>query len=302
VKRGAFLPACGVALAALACGAPAGPDPVLERVEAVAADASSARAIAAMLSAYGGFDTWGERRNAEYVYTLSLYGGDPTPHRITRQRHRLALGSALRLDITDLEPSDAHTVRVDGEQVAIEPAGDPSQAEDVEFQRAFARALRWEFRLPWSVMDVGTKVSTRGVRTPAPSGPVPTGPCDVVRLRFEDPSLGSTDDWHDLYISRRSHLLEQVHTYRAAPNDYRLSVWGDHRAFDGIRLATRRATYASDATGAVGRLEAVAEYVDVRFDVDWEGTSREEPSGASEAGAAPPGHAPPGSATPTGGS
>jgi hypothetical protein len=79
----------------------------------------------------------------------------------------------------------------------------------------------------------------------------------------------SSDDWQDLYISRRSHLIEQVHSYRAGPNDFRLSVWADHRVFDGIRVATRRSTYASDAAATVGRLEAVAEYSEVRFDVAW---------------------------------
>jgi hypothetical protein len=172
-------------------------------------------------------------------------------------------------------------VRIDGDRVAVGD-GATGEVDDAEFRLAYGLALRRDFRLPWSLVDEGTTIETRGVRTPAPAGPVPPGPCDVLRLRL-------SDDWQDLYISRRSRLIEQVHSYRAGPNDFRLSVWADHRAFDGIRVATRRSTYASDAAATVGRLEAVAEYSDVRFDVDWAGAPDEEPAAVEAPAAGAPG-------------
>ena len=259
-----------VAATGAGCGAPAVPDPAFDRIRAVTDDPDAVRAIAAMLSAYGGLDTWTARHNAEYRFALALYAGGATPQRTTLQVHRLALGPDVHLEMEDLAPDPARVVRIDGDVVAVDGAADGPG--DSEFTRAYGRAIRWDFRLPWCLLDPGTIVTTRGVRTPAAAGPVPPGPCDVLRLKIDTGSPGGgSDDWQDLYISRRSHLLELVHSYRAGPNDFRLSVLADHRDFDGIRIATRRETYASDAAAAVGRLVAVAGYTDVRFDVPWEG-------------------------------
>jgi len=283
--------AAPLALAALlACGSPAATDPVFERIGAVTDDPGTVRAIAATLSAYGGLDTWAARRNAEYRFSLAVYGGDTAPRRTTLEVHRLALGPEVHLEMVDLDPAPLRTVRIDGDRVAVGD-GAMEEIDDAEFRLAYGLALRRDFRLPWSLLDERTAVETRGARTPAPAGPVPPGPCDVLRLRL-------ADDWQDLYLSRRSHLIEQVHSYRAGPNDFRLSVWADHRAFDGIRVATRRTTYASDAAATVGRLEAVAEYSDVRFDVDWPGAPEEEPAEVPAPGDEP---APASEATPDGG-
>ena len=260
-----------VAATVAGCGAPAVPDPVFDRIRTVTDDPDAVRAIAAMLSAYGGLDTWTARHNAEYRFALALYAGGATPRRTTLQVHRLALGPDVHLEMEDLAPDPERVVRIDGEIVAVGVDGAAGEPGDTEFTRAYGRAIRWDFRLPWCLLDPGTIVTTRGVRTPAAAGPVPPGPCDVLRLKIDTGSPGGgSDDWQDLYISRRSHLLELVHSYRSGPNDFRLSVLADHRDFDGIRIATRRATYASDAAAAVGRLEAVAGYTDVRFDVPWE--------------------------------
>jgi len=257
--------------AGLGCGATVDQDPVFERIRTVTEEPDAVRAIAAMLSAYGGLDTWTARHNAEYRFALAVYAGDAAPQRTTLQIHRLALGPDVHLEMEDLAPAPEHVVRIDGDVVAIGGATAGAETGDIEFTRAYGRAIRWDFRLPWCLLDPGTIVTSRGVRTPTPAGPVPPGPCDVLRLRFASgSSSGASDDWQDLYISRRSHLLEQVHSYRAGPNDFRLSVLADHRDFDGIRIATRRETHASDASAAVGRLQAVAEYTDVRFDVPWE--------------------------------
>jgi len=274
----AAIAACAVAAAGAGCGAPAVPDPVFERIRTVTDDPDAVRAIAAMLSAYGGLDTWAARRNAEYRFSLALYAGGATPQRTTLQVHRLALGPDVHLEMEDLAPAPERVVRIDGDVVVVGGDGAGDEAGDTEFTRAYGRAIRWDFRLPWCLLDPGTIVMTRGVRTPVAAGPVPPGPCDVLRLRLDTGSPGSgSDDWQDLYISRRSHLLELVHSYRAGPNDFRLSVLADHRDFDGIRIATRRETHASDAAAAVGRLEAVAEYTDVRFDVPWESAPEPDP-------------------------
>jgi hypothetical protein len=265
-----------LALAAtLACGRASQSDPVFERIRAVTDDAEAVRAIAATLSAYGGLDTWAARHNVAYRFALAVYAGDPAPRRTTLQIHRLTIGSEVHLEMEDLDPAPLRTVRIDGDRVTLTGAA-PEGDDDTEFRRAYGLALRRDIRLPWSLLDEGTSIESRGVRTPAPAGPVPPGPCDVLRLRV-------SDDWQDLYISRRSHLIEQVHSYRAGPNDFRLSVWADHREFDGIRVATKRSTYSSDAAAAVGRLEAVAEYSDVRFDVDWPEGPVEEPAGGEPA-------------------
>jgi hypothetical protein len=289
-RSGVAAAAALLALAAtLACGGQARTDPVFERIRVVTDDAEAVRAIAATLSAYGGLDTWATRRNVAYRFALAVYAGDPAPRRTTLQIHRLTLGPEVHLEMEDLDPAPLRTVRIDGDRVTVGGAA-PEGDDDTEFRLAYGLALRRDIRLPWSLLDEGTSIDSRGVRTPAPAGPVPPGPCDVLRLRM-------SDDWQDLYISRRSHLIEQVHSYRAGPNDFRLSVWADHRAFDGIRVATRRSTYSSDAAATVGRLEAVAEYSDVRFDVEWTGAPGEEPppagppAGETPAADAPAAHA-----------
>ncbi|HKQ98212.1 MAG TPA: hypothetical protein VJV75_10085, partial [Candidatus Polarisedimenticolia bacterium] len=238
--------------------------------KSTADDGEATRAVAALLSAYGGADTWTSMRGVEYRYQLTLYGPDGSARPATSQVHRLSLDPGLWLEMEEILPggTSPRVITLDGETLKVARAGvtEPTP-DDADFRRAIGVAIRWEFRLPWTLLDHEAVVTSRGVRTPAAAGPVPAGPCDVIRLRFDAATPGSsTDDWHDLYVSRRSHLVEQVHTYRAAANDYRLTVWSDHRDFGGLRVATKRRTYGSDASAAVSALQAEAEYSDVRFE------------------------------------
>ncbi|HZM70194.1 MAG TPA: hypothetical protein VFB95_07485 [Candidatus Cryosericum sp.] len=265
--------ATAVLLAVLpaACG-PAPADPALDRVRLVTDGPEATSAVAAMLQAYGGTEAWDRMANVEYRYTLSFYGGQPAPVRLTHQLQRLGLGEEPQVYIEDIDGPERQIARLDGAAFSLmqdgAPVGDSSQ---IEFRETYARIVRWSFLMPWILLDPASRLESRGVRTPQTAGPVPAGPCDVVRLRFERPTDGGgTDDWHDIYISRLSRLIEQVHSYRAQPNDFRLSVWSDHQNFGGIRVATRRRTYASDAGGAIGKLEAVDEYDDIHFDAPFD--------------------------------
>lgn len=257
------------ALVAIGCGgAPAPADPLRTRIDAVADDPAAASAVAAMLSAYGGWEAWAARHSVAYTYRLSFYGGAPEPSQVTRERHRLDLRDGVRIAIDDLDVPRPRALRLDGDALRLTRGGltidDPTE---VEFQRVYGRLVRWDFLVPWVILDDGSRLQSRTGRTPPAAGPVPPGPCQVVRLRFDAAGEGgTTDDWHDLYISERSHLIEEIHTYRAAANQYRLTVWSDHRAASGVRVATRRATYSSDLFAAVGPLQAVAEYSDIEFD------------------------------------
>jgi hypothetical protein len=269
----------GLLLTAAGCGAPPEPDAVFARIRSTADDAEAARAVAALLSAYGGADTWSTMRGVTYRYRLTLFGPDATPRQTATQVHRLSLDPGLWLEMQETFPGDTapRITTLDGETLQVTRDGQALETpDDADFRRALGVAVRWEFRLPWTLLDHEAIASSRGVRTPASSGPVPAGPCDVVRLRFDTATPGSsTDDWHDLFISRRSHLVEEVLTYRAAPNDYRLSIWSEHREFGGLRVATKRRTYASDASAAVGGLQAEAEYSDIQF-------ATQPPDGAPE--------------------
>ena len=267
--RQAFLVASWLAACAVAACREPQNDPVTDRIRLVAADASAADAGATMLREYGGYEAWARRHTVEYRYTLSLYGGEPTPSLVTRQVHHIGLGEPLRVELLDIDTATPQVVSLEGDAINVTQNGTlVDDASQIAFRRTYARTVRWDFMTPWNLLDPGARLESRGVRMPQPTGPVPAGPCDVVRLRFDRVTEGGgTDDWYDLYISRRSHLVEQIHSYRADANGYRLAVWSDTRAFDGLRIATRRATYASDASGAAGRLEAVAEYSDVRFDL-----------------------------------
>jgi hypothetical protein len=274
-----------LAIMQAACG-PAPADPALDRVRLVTDGEESVSAVAAMLEAYGGTEAWDRMANVEYRYRLSFYGGQPEPVRLTRQLQRLGLGDEPQVYIEDIDGPERQIARLDGATFSLTqdgaPVGDGSQ---VQFRETYARIVRWSFLLPWILLDPASRLESRGVRTPQTAGPVPAGPCDVVRLRFERPTDGGgTDDWHDIYISRLSRLIEQVHSYRAQPNDFRLSVWSDHQNFGGIRVATRRRTYASDAGGVVGKLEAVAEYDDIHFDAPFDASIfNTPPSGAATA-------------------
>ena len=262
------LSAASVAVAFLGgCDAPHEQDPIVARVHLATRDEGARKAVAALLSSSGGYEVWQGMREVEYEYRFRFYGGDPTPRLTRSQRHWLSLDDEVHVKLQDLDGPQPLEVRLDGDQVALSRAGaavdDPDQAD---FERAFGRQVRWEFLTPWTLLQPGILLESRGVRTPPAVGKVPAGPCDVVRVRFERPMEGgSTDDWHDVYISGRSHLVEEILSYRSASNQYRLSVWSDQKPFDGLRVATRRETYASDEGAAVGRLEAVAEYSEVRF-------------------------------------
>lgn len=241
-------------------------DPVMDRLRAIA-DPRAAKAVAEMFEAYGGVPAWHRLHNVEYTYKLNIYGGSETPQFSTRQLHRLGLGHEVQVFVEDLEASPPQIVRFDEGELAVTNGGEPESDPDrLEFPRAFARIIRWSFRTPWMLLDPHAQLEGRAERTPGSNGPVPVGPCDVVRLRFTEPTPGGTiDDWHEFYISQRSRLVEQILSYRAEDDSYRLSIWSDHRTIDGVRVAARRETYSSDLYGEIGVLEAVAEYEDVRF-------------------------------------
>ncbi len=259
-----------LALVTVACGV-AEPDPLGERLAAVA-DSRTAAVLTEMLQAYGGYETWTSRRNAEYTYRLELYDGGSEPQVVSRQIHRLGLGSKAQAYIEDLDVEVPQIVRLDGDDLEVTRGGEPVRdAAHLDFPAAYGQIVRWTFRSPWHLLDWNSRLSFRAARTPQTAGPVPTGACDVIRLQLdENGPWGSEDDWHDFYISRLSRLVEQIHSYRAVDNSYRVSIWSDHRAFDGLRVASRRHTYASDESGTIGPLEAIAEYADVRFDAPFD--------------------------------
>ena len=246
-------------------------DPVMDRLRAIA-DPRAAKAVAEMLQAYGGVPAWHRLGNVEYIYDLRIYGGSETPQYSTRQRHRLGLGHEVQVYVEDLDTIPPQIVRFDEGELVVTTDGDPvSDPDRLEFPRAFARIIRWSFRAPWMLLDRHAQLEGRAERTPSSNGPVPLGPCDVIRLRFTETTAGGTlDDWHDFYISQRSRLVEQIHSYRAEDESYRLTIWSDHRTIDGVQVAARRETYSSDPYGEIGVLAAVAEYMDVRFNAPFD--------------------------------
>jgi hypothetical protein len=262
--RCAVVLAAGLLVCCLGCGGQE--EPLVSNLRSIS-EPEARRAVADMLSAYGGYGRWGSKRNVEYAYTLRLYGAGGVEKAMTRQIHRFALGPEPKGYIEDLA-GDRQVVRLDGERLVVTRGGQPLTDPSVlAFPKAYLGMARWSFMNPWNLLDPGTRLEPRGVRTPRVAGIVPAGPCDVVRLRFDRPTdAGGTDDWYDFYISRLTRLVEQVHSYRAQENAYRVSLWSDHRTYDGLRVASRREVHASDENGAIGRLEAVAEYSEVRFD------------------------------------
>lgn len=250
-----------------ACGRGTAISPLEAQVEAIT-DPRTREVVAAMYRGYGGHDAWSRLRNVEYTYSLLLYGGPASPRAAMRQIHRFGLGPTPQAYVEDLDGEHPRIVRLNGPELHVTRGGVPvSDTDRLDFPRAYSRIVRWAFLNPWNLLDAGVRLESRSPRTPQTKGAVPAGMCDVLRLRFEGSGpLGDMDDWHDFYVSRRSRLVEQVHSYRAADNTYRLAIWSDHRTHSGVRVASRRETHASDAAGSIGPLEAVAEYIGVRFD------------------------------------
>ncbi len=242
------------------------PDPVTERLQAIA-DPEAEGVALALFEAYGPYAAWSAHHNVEYSYRLQFYGGQKEPQAVSRQLHRLDLGPGERSFAHDLEGTAPQVVRVQDDRIEVTRAGavvnDPRQ---LEFPRAFMRIARWSFLLPWNLLDAESSLQYRGERTPPPASRVPSDPCDVVRLTFEEKDPARKDDWHDIYVSRVNHLIDRIHSYRGEDRSYWVSLWSDHRTFGGVRIAIHRETHASDVTGVLGPLEAVVEYSEVRFD------------------------------------
>src|SRR5262245_18681508 len=91
-----------LAVLSAACG-PAPADPALDRVRLVTDGPETTSAVAAMLQAYGGTETWDRMANVEYRYTLSFYGGQPEPVRLTHQLQRLGLQDEPQVYIEDID-------------------------------------------------------------------------------------------------------------------------------------------------------------------------------------------------------
>ena len=260
-----LVPPCLAAGSSAAC-ATRDPDPLSERLEAIA-DPEAAAAVIASFASYGPYSVWRAHHNVEYTYQLEFYGGQKDPQAVSRQTHRLDLGPLARSFAQDLEGDAPQVVRVAGDSLEVRRAGvpvlDPAQ---LDFPRAFMRIARWSFLLPWDLLDPEARLQYRGERTPPMASRVPSDLCDVVRLTFEGRDESRRDDWHDIYISRVNHLIDRIHSYRAEDRTYSVVLWSDHLTFGGVRIATRRETHATDVTGEIGALEAVVEYSAVHFD------------------------------------
>jgi hypothetical protein len=254
------------ALGAAGCGEPP-LDPVGERLAEIA-DPRAAEVVARMLQAYGGWSVWRDHRSVEYVHRLEFYGGARTPERVLRQIHRFSIGHDIEAYLEDLDVTEPLVVRLAGDVLEVTRGGvqviDPAA---LEFPRRFGVYARFVFQQPWSLLEDGSSLAIRAERTPPRAGRTTPDPCDVVRLTRRRDDGAPPADWTDFYVSQVSRLVDRVHTYRAEDGTYRVTVWSDHRTTDGIRVPTRRTTYASDVTGAIGALEVVVEYTDVRFDV-----------------------------------
>ena len=256
-----------LATLALGCAGEAPRDPVADRLEA-SADPQAAAIVRRMLQAYGGHPVWARLGSVGYIQRLEFHGGKDEPQTVTRQLHRFTLGSEMRVYLEDLDVAEPLVIRLVDDVLQVTRAGVPvSDPDQLAFPRAFARIVRQAFRQPWNLLDPGIELVIRSPRTPPPAGRVPSEICDVVRFTEKPPDNSETSDWQDFYIGRLSHLVDRVHTYRAEDGAYRVTVWSDHRRFGDVRVATRRATYASDVTGMVGPLEVVVEYADIRFGV-----------------------------------
>ncbi len=265
---GALVALLGFVLAGLmqaACGTQE-PDPVSRMLESNA-DPASAEIVAAALKVYGGYVEWSARRNVEYRYRLEFFGGQNVPQKESHQIHRLKLGGEAQAYIEDLDGPVFQTVRLDGDAVEVLRGGLPvTDPASLGFPKAYTRIARWTFLQPWALLDPDVRLEIRAERTPPSAGRVPAGPCDVVRLTFADKETTGPPDWWDFYFDRLNHLVDRVHSYRAEDGAYLVTLWSDHRRFDGLRVATRRETHASDVTGAIGAIELVVEYSDIRFD------------------------------------
>lgn len=263
----AALLAPALAAAALAWGCGAGePDPVAERLQAIA-DPQAGQVVLSVLEAYGPYAAWRAHRNVEYTYRLQFFGGQREPQATAHQVHRLDLGPGGRSFAEDVEGTAPQVVRVAGGRIEVTRGGAPvTDPVLLQFPRAFMRIARFTFLLPWDLLAEDARLQYRAERTPPAAGRVPPGLCDVVRLTFEEKDPARKDDWHDIYVSRVSHLIDRIHSYRHEDRTYWVSLWSDHRTFDGVRVATHRETHASDVTGVIGPLEAIVEYPAVRFD------------------------------------
>ena len=259
------LVALGIVALLPGCAEPP-PDLVGERLQA-SADSRAAEIIRTMLDAYGGIEAWRRHHTIEYIHRLEFHGGQEEPQVVTRQIHRFTLGGEVRAYIEDLETKEPQVVRLVDDVALVTRAGvpvlDPAQ---IAFPRAFSLIARRAVLQPWSLLDPGIDLVMRSPRTPPPAGRVPSEMCDVVRFTEAPAGQGAPSDWEDYYVSRLSHLIDRVHSYRGEDGAYRVTLWSDHRTVDGVRMATRRATHSSDVTGVVGALEVVVEYSDVRFD------------------------------------
>jgi predicted DCC family thiol-disulfide oxidoreductase YuxK len=283
----ALLPPASVAL--LGCG-PDRPDPVTERLQAIA-DQEAGDIVLSLFEAYGPYAAWSAHHNVEYTYRLQFYGGAKEPKAVTRQLHRMDLGVEERSMAQDLEGTEHQVIRVAGGRLEVTRSGAPvTDPAQLEFPRAFMRIARFTFLLPWNLLDAESRLDYRGERTPPTASRVPADECDVVRLTFDEKDTSRKDDWYDLYVSRVNHLIDRIHSYRGQDRTYWVSLWSDHRTFGDVRVATHRETHASDVTGLIGPLEAVVDYSDVRFDAAfgdevWAGMP-EEPA-AADSGAVP---------------
>ena len=259
--------AAALATLAVGCAVEEPRDPVAERLEA-SADPQAAVIVRRMLQAYGRHAVWAGLGSVEYIQRLEFHGGREEPQIVTRQLHRLTLGPEERVYLEDLDGAEPQVIRLVNDVLQVTRAGVPvSDPERLAFPLAFSRIVRQTFRQPWSLLDPGTELVIRSPRTPPPAGLVPSDMCDVVRFTEDPPDKGEPADWQDFYIGRLSHLVDRIHAYRAEDGAYRVTVWSNHRRFGDVRVATRRATYASDVTGMVGPLEVVVEYSDIRFGV-----------------------------------
>lgn len=210
----------------------------------------------------GGWEQWESKETVRYTKRITNFGaGEPSA---TTQIHayRLHPHPAARIDEATEEGRVALINDMEGGWRVVD-----GRVDDAPEARMRARnptfGSHYIFSMPWKLTDRGAELEYVG-----PTELADGTSAEGVRVRYA-PGVGDAGGQHvwTFFFDADGKLVANLRAYGAGPDGYGYTEYDGHREIDGIRMATKRIAYRSNAQAERVERTTEYEYEDVEFGV-----------------------------------
>lgn len=211
----------------------------------------------------GGARAWASKKSVEFRKTITRFHPDGSVERRRVEMHRYRLQPTLGARVEREEDGKKILMMNDGRQAWKFVDGQPvTTQEDINSARGTTFGSHYVFGMPFKLLDPGVHLSPAGREKLSDGTEV-----EKIRATYDKGAgdAGGFHTWTYYFDVKTGRLGANNLNYESGKWDF--TEYYDDRAFSGVRVATRRWGYNSDARGKTGPMTSEIIYEDVRFDV-----------------------------------